>query len=374
MRVLLVGDYSNVHATLARGLRELGHEAVLVSDGDGWKNYPRDVDVRRPGMGKVSSLIYYLRLRHLWRTMRGYDVVQIINPCFLPLRAERIWPFYKYLRKHNKKVFLGAYGMDHYWVKAGLDCRTFRYSDFNIGAVVRTDVAENEQFIADWLHGPKGELNLRIEQDCDGVVAGLYEYFAAYDTYSPRRDVLRFIPFPIVPSECHNTIYQPGEKVRFFLGIQKARTAYKGTDIMGRALMRLVEKYPDKAEAVCVENVPFEQYRKLMRSCHVILDQLYSYTPAMNALEAMAQGLIAVGGAEPENYDILSENTLRPIINVAPNEESVYEMLEHLVLNPDLIPSLRSESLEYIRRHHHYIVVAQKYIDTWSAAAAHTAM
>jgi len=31
-------------------------------------------------------------------------------------------------------LLLGAFGMDRYWVKAGLDCHTFRYSDFNLGS------------------------------------------------------------------------------------------------------------------------------------------------------------------------------------------------------------------------------------------------
>lgn len=51
--------------------------------------------------------------------MRGYDVVQLINPVFLELRAERLLPIYRFLRRHNRKVFLGAFGMDYYWVKQG---------------------------------------------------------------------------------------------------------------------------------------------------------------------------------------------------------------------------------------------------------------
>ncbi len=47
MRILLLGDYSNVHWTLAEGLRALGHEVCVVSDGDGWKNYRRDVDLKK---------------------------------------------------------------------------------------------------------------------------------------------------------------------------------------------------------------------------------------------------------------------------------------------------------------------------------------
>ena len=35
MRILLLGEYSNVHNTLARGLRALGHQVTVASDGDG---------------------------------------------------------------------------------------------------------------------------------------------------------------------------------------------------------------------------------------------------------------------------------------------------------------------------------------------------
>ena len=47
MRILLLGEYSNVHATLAVGLRRLGHEVVVASNGDFWKDYPRDKDEPR---------------------------------------------------------------------------------------------------------------------------------------------------------------------------------------------------------------------------------------------------------------------------------------------------------------------------------------
>ena len=83
------------------------------------------------------------------------------------------------------------------------------------------------------------------------------------------------------------------------------------------------------------EGIPFEQYVSMMQESDVILDQLYSYTPAMNALEAMSHGLVVVGGGEPENYEILHETELHPIINVLPTYESVYHELEkrYYILN-----------------------------------------
>ena len=136
MKILLMGEYSNVHATLADGLRKLGHQVTVVSNGDFWKNYPRDFNMaRRPG--KLGGILLLLKLYTIVHKLRGYDIVQLINPMFLELKAERIFPIYRYLRRHNKKVILGGYGMDYYWVKVCCNDKPLRYSDFNMGEKLR---------------------------------------------------------------------------------------------------------------------------------------------------------------------------------------------------------------------------------------------
>ena len=96
------------------------------------------------------------------------------------------------------------------------------------------------------------------------------------------------------------------------------------------------------------------------------MDQLYSYTPGMNALLAMSKGIIVIGGGEPENYEIIHEDKLRPIVNVQPTFDSVYYELERLVLNPSIIPELKRQSIEYVRKHHDYIKVAKEYEQLYS--------
>ena len=362
MRVLLLGEYSNVHWTLAEGLRSLGHDVVVASDGDGWKGYPRDVDLRRTSLSATGALRYAFRLMQAFPRFRGFDVVQLINPVFLSFKAERIYPFFRYLRRHNRSVFLGAFGMDHYWVKAGTDCRTFRYSDFNLGPELRCN-ADNDTWERDWLRGPKGRLNIRVARACNGIVAGLYEYYASY--VAEYADKLHFIPFPIRTDRARFVERGHGPKLRFFIGIQRSRSVYKGTDVMLRALQRTVERYPDACEMVRVESVPFDEYVRLLDGSDVLLDQLYSYTPAMNALEAMAHGMVVVGGGEPENYELLGEQTLRPIVNVRPTEDDVCRQLAWLVEHRDQVPRLSRESRLYVERHHDYRLVARAYLDFW---------
>lgn len=361
MKILLVGEYSNVHWTLAEGLRALGHSVTVVSDGDRWKNYARDITLQRHSLGAAGTVRYLFDIARVWPTLRGYDIVQLINPIFLDLRAERLWPFYRYLRQHNGRVFLGGFGIDHYWVRVGMDCHTFRYSDFNFGSQLR-DYPFMHTMIADWLDGPKGILNQRIADDVDGIITGLYEYEMCYRPFFP--DKAHYIPFPINISSVTpaHTLSQPFSTLNCFIGIQRARSSYKGTDIMLHALQRLHADYPDRVVIKKAESVPFRQYQEMMNDSHVLLDQLYSYTPAMNALLAMAKGLIIVGGGEPEHYELLGERELRPIINVQPTEEDVYQQIAtRLLSGREDIHQLQLDSIEYVRRHHDHIKVARAY-------------
>lgn len=361
MKILLVGEYSNVHATLALGLRELGHQVTVISNGDFFKDYPRDIDVtRKPG--KLGGIQLMAKLYSLLPKLRDYDVVQLINPMFFELKAERLFWFYRYLRKHNKRVFLGAFGMDYYWVDTCTNKKPLRYSDFNIGDQVRTD-AEAVKYQKDWFGTAKEQLNKFIANDCDGIIAGLYEYWACYNPVFA--DKTCFIPFPIRLADSYNTERAQKSKVVIFIGINRQRSAYKGTDIMLRAAKDVQHKYPQRTKLNIAESVPFDEYQKLMEGSDAILDQLYAYTPSMNPLLAMSKGIICIGGGEPENYEIINENELRPIINVEPTYDSVYHELEQLVFNPDRIPELKRQSVEYVRKHHDYYKVAQQYLDFW---------
>ena len=356
MKILLMGEYSNVHATLAEGLRQLGHQVTVLSNGDFWKNYPRDIDlVRKPG--KWGGIAYMARLYALLPKLRGYDVVQLINPMFLELKAERILPVYRYLKQHNGKIILGGFGMDYYWVSGCCNDQPLRYSDFNMGETLRTN-ADALKERKDWLGTEKERLNRIIAGECDGIVTGLYEYWACYHPKFPAKTT--FIPLPIKPHDLEPT-QEDSDKVRIFIGINRSRSEYKGTDIMLKAAQAIAEKYPDRMELRQAENLPFREYVRMMNGSDAILDQLYSYTPSMNPLEAMSRGIICIGGGEPENYEILHETQLRPIINVDPSYESVYGELEKLILHPERIPLLKKQSMEYIEKHHHYIKVAREY-------------
>ena len=295
MKILLLGEFSNIHWTLAEGLRILGHEVCVVSDGNHWKNYKRDISLLRPTNSKIDGVKYLAKVLLLLPKLKGYDIVQIVNPCFLHLKPEKSLPIYRFLRKHNKKIFLGAFGTDHYYVKTCMETNVFKYSDFKSQDKFR-DTPVNRKIIKECLYGGTARANKEIAQTCNGIIACLWEYYVSYTSYFP--DKLTFIPLPIDYSDIVSRVRPEPEKVNFFIGIQSARSDIKGTDIMYPVLKEVQQKYPDRCYITEAIDAPYDTYQRLMDDADVQLDQLYSYTPSMNSLLAMAKGVIVVGGGE----------------------------------------------------------------------------
>ena len=376
MKILLLGEYSNLHNTLAQALREAGHDVRLVSDGDDWKHYRQDVCLRRRSTGRLDTLRYLLQLQREMRHWRGYDVVQLINPVhFINLKASRGLRLYHWLQRHNRRVFLGAFGDDTLYIRDSYERRPLRYCDFYT-PTHEVDHAWNRTNIEGWLHTPDMVRSCEeIAATCDGIITALYEYHVAYTALPALAPKVTFIPLPIAlpesvapsvtPATSNTAPREGGTPVRFFIGIQRLRSELKGTDILLRVARELQARYPDRMELVVAENLPFDEYLRRMATCDVLLDQIYSYTPSMNALQAMAMGLVAVSGGEEEPYALLGEDELRPIVNVLPDEADIRARLEDLILHPERIPSLKAQSLAYVRRHHDARLIATRYLAAW---------
>lgn len=367
MKILLLGEYSNLHHTLSQALREAGHQVLLISDGDGWKNYPRDIDLRRKRTGIRGSIPYVWKLFRLLPKLRGFDVVQLINPIFIDLKPRwNAWVF-NYLQKYNKHVSLGLFGDDTNILQKTQNNQYFKYTDlYANGQNISHPL--NQERTRTWLDRDRIRLTQHITTHADFLIACLYEYYHVYDTkeYSRR---LHYAPLPIDISDMPSDIDKDfsNRKIKILIGIQKKRGLMKGTDQMLPLFKKLASEYPDLIELTCVESIPFKEYLLLLKQTDLLVDQLYSYTPAMNALEAMKHGIIVVSGGEEEAYRFIGEEELRPIINLRPMEyENNYRRLDFLLHHPQYLKRMATESIKYIRKHHDARKVAQCYLRIWN--------
>ena len=367
MKILFVGDASNMHNCLALELRKMGHTAVVASSGSRWMNTGRDINLYRHS-GKIGALRYVADVMMALPQMRGFDVVEIANQNFLELRPGKLRMIFDYLKRNNRRVVLSALGTDYVYYTACHNGHTFRYSDYMIGSEPSPYVASSE-YIAqrqqNWAKPMMRDYSTHILGGVDGVVACLYEYYAAY-----RDEAKRDVCYAGIPIETDSVTMKHGDdvpaKVRFFIGIQRDRNVIKGTDRLLAALKRVCSRYPDAAEMDVVENMPYADYLERMGRSDVILDQLYSYTPATNALLGMAQGLVAVSGAEPEYYDLIGEKENHPIVNVRPDVAGDIEAkLTWIVAHREQLPAMSCASREFVVKHNSARVVAERYLDYW---------
>ncbi len=365
MKILFVGDASNMHNCLAQALRDLGHTAIVASNGSHWMNTHRDINLKR-SPGKIGAMKYVLDVLRALPKMRGFDVVETCDDIFLDLKPAKVRRVFDWLKQHNRCMVMGAIGTDYVYYQACHDGKTYRYSDYMVGdkpspyALSSEYQAKHED---NWKLPLMREHSNHILGNIDGAISCLWEY---HECYKPLLgDKLAYGGIPIDTASVEPIILdREPEKVKFFIGIQRDRNILKGTDLLLEAARRTVDRYPTRCELTVVESVPYDEYIKMLCSSHVLLDQLYSYTPATNALLAMARGLVAVSGAEPEFYDLIDEHDNQPIINVSPLiEGDIDAKLEWLVQNKNEIPNLSRLSREFVVKHNDAHVVAQRHID-----------
>jgi glycosyltransferase involved in cell wall biosynthesis len=378
MKILLVGEYSRLHNSLKEGLLTLGHEVTLVSDGDGFKNYPADYSVAsklfklklfniprqiifRLFKYDVAKIENGIRFYFLLQKFKDYDVVQLINET--PIKTTRRLEYHllKKLIKQNKKAFLLCCGIDYTIVNALLN-NTFAYSLLD-PYLKDNNLKDKYRYIFDYQKKAHKKIHTLLYKNVNGVIASDMDY------HIPLKDnplYLGMIPNPV---NTDNIIYKETlsiEKTIIFLGINRWNYHQKGIFYFEEALKVIKEKYPEKIEIIIVENLPYAEYTQKLDTAHILLDQVYGYDQGYNALEAMAKGKVVFTGAEEEfmKYYNLTE---RVAVNALPDVQAIANELSNLIENPEEIMAMGKRARQFVEREHNYLNIAEKYLKAWES-------
>lgn len=367
MKILLLGDASNCHFALSQGLARLGHNVAVASHGSQWMGTGRDIDIsRRPG--KLGGLWLWIKLNTLLaRDLRGYDVVQLCGPLFVQQRPKRVRELFDKIKRHNGAVFVTALGTDSPYVEMCLDhASPLRYNEWHAygsptpHALAHTDILDSWR--ADLLNG-----HCRYVYDhADGAVAVLYEYYLSIQRIlPPEKAAYGGIPVAI-PDKADANPSAGKRPLRVMLACHQGREAEKGADVMLPLLQAFARENAGKVRFDFVQNRPFDEFSRLLSQADVVVDQLYSYTPATTALMAMARGKVVVSGAEPEYYDFIGERELRPVINIDPAcPEQAIAALQVLADDRERLAARSRDSRAFAIRHNSAEAVARRFTDFW---------
>ncbi|MCM1153401.1 MAG: hypothetical protein NC328_07095 [Muribaculum sp.] len=368
-KVLLIADYSNFHFTLAKGLRDLGCEVNVVSDGSAFMQCRHDVDIsRRPG--KLGGLALFLKMCRIRNLLSGYDFVSLRNPNFLELKPDKSRFFFRRLLKDNRHVFLTDLTTDTPFLDM-LEApdSPLSYSEWFVdGKPNRLRLLDAPQWDG-WHAPPMRRLDNEVYDNIDGAVSALYEYHLSLQRRLPPEKIA-YGGIPIDVDEINPSFVDTSGKIRFFLGRDYRRKLIKGTDLLEQAARDVMAANPGKVELDIVENVSRTEFFERMRQCNVVLDQIYSYTPATTALEAMAMGIPVVSGAEPEFYEFIGEKESFPIYNAPIELDPLRRLLQSIVADRRRLRENSLAGRDFVRRHNDKSVVAARFLNFWKSRAA----
>lgn len=381
MKVLLVGEYSGVHTNLAKALREKSIEVLTISDGDAYKQYPADISIKYQFhlsenifLKKILSLYYILLsftgligclqyIKHLKviKDLRGYDVVQVINPIALSGFGSIVnYFFLKFLINNNHKVFLCALGDDYVWVKGSMEDRNHK----SMFSKMKWDRFKEYIFPFTQRYGFFYKaLNVMAIKNVKRIIPGLQDYYYYYKGYSNCNEI---IPIPIeLDSEI--TPYRfDGYPIKIFHGWQTNKEARKGNDLFDSVVKSLIVNYPELIEYEIVGGVSYEVYIKKYDDSVIFLDQCYSMDRGVNALLGMAAGKVVIGGFNEELRNKYDLNIDQVMIDIEPEFDMIYKKIEYLLLNPSEIEKISNASILFMLENHSFDAVSKKYLDVWS--------
>ncbi len=378
MRILLIGEYSRLHNSLKEGLQSLGHKVTIVGSGDGFKQYPVDIHLTmgfqsgwkkklRIAILKLTSIdIAALYLRKAFTKLKwqlsGYDVVQLINESSFQSTPAVELEIAQYLKENNKKLFLLSCGTDH--ISVG-----HAFSD-ELPYTIVTPYKEGKindhhfQAVLKYLKPSYKKLSNTLYELVDGIIATDLDYHIPLNNH-PK--YLGLIPNPINVDNIACKILEEKNPIVIFHGINRANFYKKGNDIFEEALSIILKKYTNEIQVITVESLPYKDYINAYNSAHILLDQVYSHDQGYNALEAMAKGKVVFSGAGTHfiSYYNLTDTVL---IDATPDAQQIANKLEYLLKNKEEITTISKNARAFIEHEHHYIKIAQQYLDTWSKA------
>lgn len=360
MKILLLGDASNYHHALGIGLSTLGHDVTVASDGSRWMDTARNIDLSRRA-GKLGGALLWMRLNTvLAGRLKGYDVVQIVSPIFVGLRPGRVASLFRKLKRDNGAVFLTALGTDAAFVEMCLAAdNPLRYSEWSVaGHPTPFAGSEYGRFVRQWIAEPLLSHCRAVYDNVDGVVTALYEYHLAMQRYvEPSRLTYAGIPVDTRSIEFREPTPHDGP-LRVLAPYHTGREAEKGTDIL-----RDIAASVPNIDLQSVTGLRFDEFRRRLADCDIVLDQYYSYTPATTALMAMAAGKTVVTGVEPEYEEFIGDKV--PAINVDPfNHDSLRDFLAG-ANDPEALRARGRAARDFVERHHAAPVVAVRFLEAW---------
>jgi Glycosyl transferases group 1 len=356
VKILLINEASGVHHYLKQGLQQLGHEVIhAMPSGATQQGRPADYFFGAEGAGWLPRL-----KRHvlpLWRLRRFRDV-EVVN--FVLGISAFVGRGIKYRdlglleRWGTKLSYLGT-GCDEVAllrVRPGpgeLACRSCQAHD----ALGRSC----EAAILSWRTAAADYARL-----FSYTVSPCVEYDHAHGFFPSATH--RRIPLPInvdaiefVPARAQGTpviVHSP------------TRRGFKGTHAIIQAV-EILRQRRAQFEFDIVENLPHREYLERMGRADIVIDQAYTESAGVAALENLAMGKIVVSGNGPAAREYFAFGKDSPIVDAPSEPHQLADVVQALLGEQGDFQRRAEAGRRFVATYHDHVGVARQYLELWGS-------
>ena len=377
MKILLLGEYSNLHNSLKQALLKKGYEVLLVGNGDGFKKYETDILIKshladyflfkliarlliRIFKINIFEIEIYIRTKKIVNRLRGFDVVQLINENSFKTSPLFEIKLLKQIFQNNNNVFLLSCGVDSVSLKHAKS-RKLKYS---ILSPLFEDVSLEKKYEPILKYEKENYLALAkfVQKYVNGIISSDLDY---HMPYLSKKKYLGMIPNPINTQKIKYYGINKSKKISILHAVNSSNKIKKGNKFFEEALRIIGKKFKDKISIITTYDLPYKEHLENLKKCDILLDMVYAYDQGYNALEAMAMGKIVFTGAEEEWLKLYNIKEDTVVINAVPNSMRIVEKLVWLIENPKMLKSISVNARKFIEKNHDFEKIATKYIKTW---------
>ena len=343
MKILLLGEYSNLHNSLKQALLNMGHEVLLVGNGDGFKKYETDILIKShladyflfKLIAKLLIRIFkinmfeieiYIRAKKIVNKLRGFDVVQLINENSFKTSPLFEIKLLKQIFQNNNNIFLLSCGVDSVIVKHAMS-KKLKYS---ILTPLFEDASLEKKYEPILKYEKENYLALAkfVQKNVNGIISSDLDY---HIPYLSKKKYLGMIPNPINTQKIKYYGINKSKKISILHAINSSNKIKKGNRFFEEALKIIDEKFKDKISIITTYDLPYKEHLENLKNCDILLDMVYAYDQGYNALEAMAMGKIVFTGAEEEWLKLYNIKEDTVVINAVPNSMRIVEKIVWLI-------------------------------------------
>ena len=377
MKILLLGEYSNLHNSLKQALLNMGHEVLLIGNGDGFKKYETDILIKShladyllfKLIAKLFIRIFkinmfeieiYIRAKKILSKLRGFDVVQLINENSFKTSPLLEIKLLKQIFQNNNNIFLLSCGVDSVSVKHAMS-KKLKYS---ILTPLFEDASLKKKYEPILKYDKENYLALGkfVQEHVKGIISSDLDY---HIPYLNKKKYLGMIPNPINTQKIKYYGINKSKKISILHAVNSSNKIKKGNKFFEKALGIIGKKFKDKISIITTYDLPYKEHLENLKNCDILLDMVYAYDQGYNALEAMAMGKIVFTGAEDEWLKLYNIKEDTVVINAVPNTMRIVEKLVWLIENPKMLKSISVNARKFIENNHDFEKIAKKYIKTW---------